>query len=1075
MSEHVAHQQQLQRTIERALENFKKIGKNNLTPAKVRSRISTLKEYWSQFSNGHAEVSRKIPEAIRSSFSYFKDNHYDATQAAYKNALDHMAEILEEMEPVVSPNPSLSSTRLHADASAVSLSHLPPIKLPLFDDNFDECVIAQTARRIPEPELSENVVTEREFPFNNLDESLLPRNMTDPTDNTPRETRRTRPYISRTPSRVSLRREFSLTSYESDLFDPEEIYSQQENNMAESRNPQERTPANPPKSAVDEEIENMRQSIRQMDQNIAEADRTPPPEINREERGDYTQIIHILNEIRADIHSLNIRVTRLESADAQLPRHTDTSRENDNDAFETTYGRTRRDIRNRRSVAPNYLPLKEARIMIPEFDGTSRHKLQKFLNACKYAVQNINPADEESLIQAILFTKLKGKAMQDFETRDIQTFDELKQQLETCYQSKQSTTHLQIEFNSLKQKPNETAHTFGQRVDLLAMKLYDSMIEGKEHSALSKRTIQQTIQAQALINYQIGLHDELQVLVRAQRYTTLQEAITGASAEEKLRPGTARTSSFVNKNKTESSYPRNSRNPTPQCFKCGKNGHYGRDCRSITGHKVHTIGKMYATIKIENHKVKHAFYVVRDDIPIEYEGIIGIDFLQQHSVSCDYNQNQLKIGEAVLRFHTFNKTILKPRRETIVKAITKQNWIGIVRAEETAPGIYLGNCLVEPKDYTCPLDGEPLTCTATVEHEINTRADTSLVNTRPYRLPYKHKTEVNKQVQEMLKNGIIRTNASQWNAPLLVVPKKADASGKPKLRVVVDFRKLNDLTIGDSFPLPNITEILDQLGNAKYFTTLDLASGYHQIPMAEQDKQKTAFSTPYGHYEFNRMPFGLKNAPATFQRLMNSILTGMQGLKCLVYLDDIVIYGASLEDHKKRLKEVLQRLRENNLKLQPDKCEFLRKEVIYLGHIISENGISPDPSKLTAIKEFPTPKKVKDIQSFIGLAGYYRKFIEDFSKIAKPLTKLTKKTEKFEWTMEQQNAFEILKERLMTAPVLMYPDFNQEFIVTTDASDYAIGAVLSQEKVDNDRPIAYAKTEFYRGRSRITIQPRKNY
>jgi len=163
----------------------------------------------------------------------------------------------------------------------------------------------------------------------------------------------------------------------------------------------------------------------------------------------------------------------------------------------------------------------------------------------------------------------------------------------------------------------------------------------------------------------------------------------------------------------------------------------------------------------------------------------------------------------------------------------------------------------------------------------------------------------------------------------------------------------DDWTIGDSYPLqPDITEILDQLRNAKYFTTLDLASGYHQIPMAEEDKQKTAFSTPYGHYEFNRMPCGLKNAPATFQRLMNSVLTGMQGLKCLVYLDDCHL--RSLEDHNKRFEEVLQRLRENNLKLQPDKCEFLRKETIYLGHIISENGISLDSSKLTAIKEFPT-------------------------------------------------------------------------------------------------------------------------
>ncbi|KMQ87661.1 enzymatic polyprotein endonuclease reverse [Lasius niger] len=178
----------------------------------------------------------------------------------------------------------------------------------------------------------------------------------------------------------------------------------------------------------------------------------------------------------------------------------------------------------------------------------------------------------------------------------------------------------------------------------------------------------------------------------------------------------------------------------------------------------------------------------------------------------------------------------------------------------------------------------------------------------------------------MLKDEIIRKSASQWNAPLLVVPKKPDASGKPRLRVVIDFRRLNNLTIGDSFPLPNITDILDQLGNAKYFTTLDLASGYHQIPMPEHDKKKTAFSTPYGHYEFNRMPFGLRNAPATFQRLMNSVLTGMQGLRCLVYLDDIVIYGFSLEDHNKRLTEVLRRLRENNLKLQPEKCEFLRKE-----------------------------------------------------------------------------------------------------------------------------------------------------
>ncbi|KAL6421449.1 hypothetical protein ACFW04_013904 [Cataglyphis niger] len=531
--------------------------------------------------------------------------------------------------------------------------------------------------------------------------------------------------------------------------------------------------------------------------------------------------------------------------------------------------------------------------MILEFDGTSRHKLQEFLNACTYAVRNINPADEESLMQAILYTKLKGKAMQDFETRDIQTLDKV--------------LHLQIEFNSLKQKLNETAHAFG-RVDLLTMKLYDSMIEGEEHPAHSKRTIHETIKKQGLINFQIKLRDELKVLVRAQRYTTLQEAITGASAEEKLL-GPTKSNYLYNKNKFESSESRQNRSSIPQCFKCKKNG---RDCRSRyalpkperllrinkyckyckkSGHNREECwslnGREHTRIK-QGKIIKNQTKNLPNDIPIEYEGILGIDFLRQHSVTCDYKYNRLKIGNAMLNLHPFNKIILKPRSKTIIKARTDQNRIGIVRTEEKAPGVYIGNCIINAADYTCPVsiinttdreallricenfcdifhvDGEPLTCTATVEHEINMRADISPVNVKRYRLPEKHKTEVNKQVQQMLKDRIIQTSTSQWNAPLLVVPKKADASGKSKLRVVIDFRKLNDLTIGDSFPLPNITDILDQLGNAKYFTTLDLTSGYHQIPITEKDKNKTAFSTPYGHYEFNRMPFGLKNAPATF-------------------------------------------------------------------------------------------------------------------------------------------------------------------------------------------------------------------
>ena len=204
------------------------------------------------------------------------------------------------------------------------------------------------------------------------------------------------------------------------------------------------------------------------------------------------------------------------------------------------------------------------------------------------------------------------------------------------------------------------------------------------------------------------------------------------------------------------------------------------------------------------------------------------------------------------------------------------------------------------------------------------------------------------------------------------------------------------------------------------------------------------------------MPFGLKNAPATFQRLMNTALSGLQGIHCYVYLDDIVIYSADLNTHVQKLNQVFQRLREFNLKLQPDKCEFLRKEVAYLGHIISDQGVKPNPDKIKAVQEFPVPRNAKDIKSFLGLASYYRRFIPDFSKHAKPLTNLLKKDVPFNWTNAQQLGFEQLKEKLVTAPILIYPDFSKPFVLTCDASNYAISAILSQGEIGKDRPIAYA-------------------
>ncbi|KAL6417766.1 hypothetical protein ACFW04_014363 [Cataglyphis niger] len=364
------------------------------------------------------------------------------------------------------------------------------------------------------------------------------------------------------------------------------------------------------------------------------------------------------------------------------------------------------------------------------------------------------------------------------------------------------------------------------------------------------------------------------------------------------------------------------------------------------------------------------------------------------------------------------------------------------------------------------LPGSKLGFTSVIKHKIAT-SDEQPINTKQYRFPPVHKEEIEKQIKELLENDVIKPSESPYNSPLWIVPKKADSKGNKRWRMVIDYRALNEKTIGDAYPLPNITEILDQLGSAKYFSVFDLASGFHQIPMHESHAGKTAFSTPHGHYEFNRMPFGLKNAPATFQRLMDQVLSGLQGNELFVYLDDIVLYASSLKEHEVKFNKLAERLKKANLKLQPDKCEFLRKEVGYLGHIISDQGVKPDPAKIQAVKEFPTPRNAKNIKQFLGLAGYYRRFIPNFSKTARPLTNLLKKEEPFVWKKEQESAFVQLREALCTEPILQYPDFTKPFVVTTDASGHAIGGILSQGPIGKDLPISYT--------SRLLNAAEKNY
>ncbi|KRX53637.1 Retrovirus-related Pol polyprotein from transposon 17.6 [Trichinella sp. T9] len=283
------------------------------------------------------------------------------------------------------------------------------------------------------------------------------------------------------------------------------------------------------------------------------------------------------------------------------------------------------------------------------------------------------------------------------------------------------------------------------------------------------------------------------------------------------------------------------------------------------------------------------------------------------------------------------------------------------------------------------------------------------------------------------------------------VPNSAVNKKDGSCRFCVDYRQLNNVTQKDSHPLPRIDDTLDALSGAQWFSTLDLASGYWQVETETRDREKTAFTTPYGLYQFKVMPFGLCNAPATFQRLMETSLRGLVGSKCLVYLDDVIVFGRTAEEHTARLQEVLDRLRKVGLKVKPEKCQLMKRKVAYLGHIISEKGIATDPSKTRAVKEWQAPSCVSELRQFLGLASYYRKFVNGFASIAAPLHRLLEGDADWKWTEDCQVAFDALKHQLTSAPILAYPDFRRRFLVDVDASGDGLGAVLSQKNGSKER------------------------
>lgn len=364
------------------------------------------------------------------------------------------------------------------------------------------------------------------------------------------------------------------------------------------------------------------------------------------------------------------------------------------------------------------------------------------------------------------------------------------------------------------------------------------------------------------------------------------------------------------------------------------------------------------------------------------------------------------------------------------------------------------------------LPGDKLGTTKLYEHSITLKPNVAPVYVKPYRMPHSQKAELKKQVDNLLEQEIIEPCSSEWSSPVLLVPKKSDANGEKKWRLVIDYRKLNTCIQDDKFPLPNITDILDSLCGCIYFTHLDLNQGFFNVALNKHSRKYTSFSADGGQYQMTRMPMGLKTSPSSFSRMMTMAMTGLSYDKCLVYLDDLICMGRNLTDHNKNLIEVFEKMRSANLKLNPTKCDFLKKEMLYLGHVVTGNGILPDPDKIKIIKEYPVPKSTDEVKRFVAFANYYRKFIDHFADKAYHLNLLSKKNTKFNWDSNCQTSFETLKQSMMSPPILQYPDFSElnQFIVQTDASGYAIGAVLSNS---NGRPIAYA--------SRSLNKAEKNY
>lgn len=458
------------------------------------------------------------------------------------------------------------------------------------------------------------------------------------------------------------------------------------------------------------------------------------------------------------------------------------------------------------------------------------------------------------------------------------------------------------------------------------------------------------------------------------------------------------------------------------------------------------------------HKTKFINFLIFPEANSN-ESLLGIDFLTKFNLVFNFGENSWHFAEnSEQKFDTqFERVSRSPVSSCAAVEVLRDDEANSLNDCQRE---VLAQLIVEHQDIFKP-GGDP---TPFAEHIIDT-GDHLPIAVPPYRLTPAKKEAMRAELDKMLTDDIVEECESAWGSPALLIPKK-----NGKVRFCVDYRKLNAVTKTDVYPMPLIDELVQSTKKHSFMSTIDMRSGFWQVSLREQDRDKTAFLTPFGSYRFKRMPFGLKNAPSTFQRLIDRLRTGasLKDVTLLAYQDDLLIISqGSFEKHISDLRKVFERLRLFKLRANRDKCVFARDKVKYLGHVITQDGVSPDDDKVRAVLDMKAPSSLRHLRTFLQTCSWFRKFIPNFSAVAEPLTRLLKKNQPWSWDSSQASAFDELKKRLSSAPILIQPDYSKPFVLRTDASNYAIGAVLLQGEGKDERPIEYA--------SRLLIPAERNY